>query len=282
MSSSTQLKMNGASEVPAHWIDQVADLLPEERRLAWYRDLSPWLRGLPTEDEFGRIAYAMGFLALLVRDTPPLLTEEREKLESLSKQLTQQMGSAVKTTAAYHQQLQERLNKLPGEIAKGVSPQALAAQMVEGLRQQFHQSGMAEITLQLREQAKELKSLVSTQSAALADLKSKVESTTQKAQLGIETLDRKAAAAVRESEHAVAEWDKTTSKTMLMLQLLTLLVTFILGVISAWNFFPRTITQQVPAAVQTPAPAASKMPPTLPSTKSAKRTHANSAQTQPK
>jgi len=282
MSSSTQLKLNGASEVPAHWVDQVADLLPEERRLAWYRDLSPWLRGLPAEDEFGRIAYAMGFLALLVRDTPPLLTEEREKLESFSKQLTQQMGSAVKTTAAYHQQLQERLNKLPGEIAKGVSPQALAAQMVEGLRQQFHQSGMPEVALQLREQAKELRTLVITQSTALADLKSKVESTTQKAQLGIETLERKAAAAVRESEHAVAEWNKTISKTMLMVQILTLLVAFTLGVLFAWNFFPRTITQQIPLPATVPVSPAPKMPATPLMKKSAKRTRANNAQTQQK
>lgn len=62
--SSTQLELNGAP----HWIDQVADLLPEERRLAWYRDLSPWLRGLPPQDE-----------------------------------------------------LQDRLSRLPAEIAKGVS-----------------------------------------------------------------------------------------------------------------------------------------------------------------
>ena len=39
--SNTQLERNGAPGVPPHWIDQVADLLPEERRLAWYRDLSP-------------------------------------------------------------------------------------------------------------------------------------------------------------------------------------------------------------------------------------------------
>ncbi len=222
--SSTQLELNGAP----HWIDQVADLLPEERRLAWYRDLNPWLRGLPPQDE-----------------------------------------------------LQDRLSRLPAEIAKGVSPQALAAQMVEGLRQQFHQSGMPDITLQLREQAKELRTVVATQSASLADLKSKVESTTQKAQLGIEMLDRKAAAAVRESEQAVTDWNKTTSKTMLMLQILTLLIVFLLGVAFCWSF-PRTITQQVPVPVPSPGSAAPKMQPTPPAKKSAKRTHANSAQTEPK
>ncbi len=279
---SAQLELNGAAIPLPHWTEQVAELLPEDKRLAWYRDLSPWLRALPAEDEFGRIAYAMGFLALLVRDTPPLLTEEREKLATLLQQIAQEMSAAVKTTAAYHQQLQDRLNKLPAEIAKGVSPQALAAQMVEGLRQQFHQSGMPEIATQLRAQVKDLKTLVTTQSDALADLTSKVEEVTEKAKQGIETLDRQAAAAVKESERVVAGWNKSTSKTMLMLQILTLLLVFVLGVAFCWNFFPRTITQQIPIPLPASASPAPQIQPTPAAKKPAKRIHANREQTQPK
>lgn len=280
--SSTQLELNGAPGVSPHWVDQVAELLPEERRLAWYRDLSPWLRGLPAEDEFGRIAYAMGFLALLVRDTPPLLTDEREKFAKLLQQLDREMGGAVKTTATYHQQLQECLNKLPGEIAKGVSPQALAAQMVEGLRQQFHQSGMPEVALQLKEQVKELKGLLTTQGAALGELKSKVGSVTEKAAQGIETLDRKATAIAEKSERVIETWDKSNSKTMLMLEILALLIAFMLGVAACWNFFPRTITQQIPVPAAVPVLPTPKTQPTPAAKKPVKRTHANSQQTQPK
>lgn len=67
------------------------------------------------------------------------------------------------------------------------------------------------IAMQLREQTKELITLVTTQSAALAELKSKVESATEKDTQGIDTLDRKAAA-VKESECVVADWNKSTSQ----------------------------------------------------------------------
>jgi hypothetical protein len=125
-----------------HWIDLVAEMLPEERRLAWYRDLSPWLRSLPPEDEFGRIAYAMGFLALLIRETPSQLAEERLKYAELSSQLARDMNAALKSTAAYHQRLEQRLTQLPAEFAQGVKPELIAKKMSESFRQQIAQTGL--------------------------------------------------------------------------------------------------------------------------------------------
>lgn len=101
-----------------------------------------WLRSLPPEDELGRIAYAMGFLALLIRETPPQLAEERAKYAELSAQLARDMNAALKSTAAYHQKLEQRLTQLPAEFAQGVKPEFMAQRMSESFRQQIAQTGL--------------------------------------------------------------------------------------------------------------------------------------------
>ena len=70
------------------WVEEVAALLPEESRLGWYRNVSPWLRTLPADDEVAHLAYSMGYLALLTRNTPELIAAERAKLAALLVKLT--------------------------------------------------------------------------------------------------------------------------------------------------------------------------------------------------
>jgi HAMP domain-containing protein len=139
---STPAEATAKTTPDQHWIDLVAEMLPEDRRLAWYRDLSPWLRSLPPEDEFGRIAYAMGFLALLIREMPPQLAEERIKYAELGGQLTRELNATLKNTAAYHQKLEQRLSQLSAEFAQGVKPELIAKKMSESFRQQIAQTGL--------------------------------------------------------------------------------------------------------------------------------------------
>ena len=112
------------------WIDEVAALLPEESRLGWYRNVRPWLRMLPPDDEVAHLAYSMGYLALLTRSTPLIVAEERAKLTDLLHRHRDDVIGAVKATADYHQKLNDRLKKLPSEIAQGLSPKALATEIV--------------------------------------------------------------------------------------------------------------------------------------------------------
>ena len=116
----TPIRETGAVTVPAsgplpnierdlRWIDEVAALLPEESRLGWYRNVGPWLRMLPPDDEVAHLAYSMGYLALLTRVTPELIAAERAKLAALSRSLIEEMTAAAKTTAVYHQKLSDRL-----------------------------------------------------------------------------------------------------------------------------------------------------------------------------
>ena len=125
----------------ADFIDDIAALLPAEQRSLWYRDMAH-LRRLPADDEMLRIARAMGFLALVTRQTPAQIAIEREQIAAILGDSVKAMQSARQDTVALHQQLDERLAQLPAEIAEGISPVAIAAKLSESLRQQFVASGI--------------------------------------------------------------------------------------------------------------------------------------------
>ena len=159
------------AERSLQWVDEIAALLPAESRLGWYRNVRPWLRMLPPDDEVAHLAYSMGYLALLTRNTPELIAAERVQLAALFHSLTEEMIGSVKTTAAYHQKLNDRLKILPGEIAQGLSPAALAAEIVDGVKEQFLQSGVSEVGRQLNEQGNRLRQLVSTHNNVVAEFR---------------------------------------------------------------------------------------------------------------
>ena len=132
-------------EQPAEsdFIDDIASLLPAQERPLWYRDMAH-LRRLPADDEILRIARAMGFLALVTRQTPAQIAIEREQIASILGDGVKAMQSARQDAIALHRQLDERLTKLPEAIAEGISPVAIAAKLSESLRQQFVASGIPE------------------------------------------------------------------------------------------------------------------------------------------
>jgi hypothetical protein len=125
----------------ADFIDDIAALLPAEQRSLWYRDMAH-LRRLPADDEMLRIARAMGFLALVTRQTPAQIAIEREQIAAILGDSVKAMQCARQDAAALHRQLHERLAHLPAEIAEGISPAAIAAKLSESLRQQFVASGI--------------------------------------------------------------------------------------------------------------------------------------------
>ena len=109
----------------------------------WYRDMAH-LRRLPADDEMLRIARAMGFLALVTRQTPAQIATEREKLATILDHSIKVIQCTRQDAIALHQQLEERLAQLPAEISEGISPTAIAAKLSESLRQQFVASGIPE------------------------------------------------------------------------------------------------------------------------------------------
>jgi ElaB/YqjD/DUF883 family membrane-anchored ribosome-binding protein len=147
-------------EQPAEsdFIDDIAALLPTEQRPLWYRDMSH-LRRLPPDDEMLRIARAMGFLALVTRQTPAQIAIEREQIASILSDSIKAMQSARQDAIALHRQLDERLTQLPATIAEGISPAAIAGKLSESLRQQFVASGIPETAKALAVVSKQTKQI---------------------------------------------------------------------------------------------------------------------------
>jgi hypothetical protein len=145
-------------EQPAEsdFIDDIARLLPAEQRPLWYRDMAH-LRRLPADDEMLRIARAMGFLALVTRQTPAQIAIERERLATILGDSIKAIQSARQDAVALRQQLEARLAQLPAEIAEGISPAAIAAKLSESLRQQFVASGIPETAQALAVVSKQTK-----------------------------------------------------------------------------------------------------------------------------
>jgi hypothetical protein len=103
------------------WVDDIAALLPDHLRVGWYRNVKPWIATLPPHDEVAHLAYAMGYLGLLIREAPPLVAAERVKLEATIQRLSGVVNESLSAAAGYHQLLEERLVKLPAEIAAAVN-----------------------------------------------------------------------------------------------------------------------------------------------------------------
>ncbi len=147
-------------EQPAEsdFIDDIAALLPTEQRPLWYRDMAH-LRRLPADDEMLRIARAMGFLALVTRQTPAQIAIEREQLATILADSVKAMQSARQDAIVLHRQIDERLTQLPEAIAEGISPAAIAGKLCESLRQQFVRSGIPETAQALAVISKQTKQI---------------------------------------------------------------------------------------------------------------------------
>jgi hypothetical protein len=113
---------------------------PSQREYFYQRML--YFRQLRPDDELLRIVEAMGFLALVIRDAPQAVATEREQIaETLASHLAS-FRELAGATEASHRALEDRLTRLPADIAKGIKPAAIAQAMTESLRQQFVQSGL--------------------------------------------------------------------------------------------------------------------------------------------
>lgn len=140
---SDELKIAASPNADADFIDEIAELLPPEQRAWWYRDMAH-LRRLPADDELLRIARAMGFLALITRQAPVEIAQEREKLTAALEHAISSTNAAREDTIRFHREVEKRLATMPQEIAEGVNPPALAAILAESLRQHFVASGLPE------------------------------------------------------------------------------------------------------------------------------------------
>jgi len=126
---------------PEDLFTAIATLLEPGQREYFYQRML-YFRHLRPEDELLRLVEAIGLLALLIRDAPHAVALERAQMAQLLETSLATMHAAAEAGQAYHQQLDDRLTRLPADLAQGISPEAIARAITESLRQQFVQSGL--------------------------------------------------------------------------------------------------------------------------------------------
>ena len=137
------------SDIPDSIFDSIARLLPAADREHFYRRMAR-LRDLSPNDDMLQIAEAMGFLTLLIRDTPLLIAAERLSLEAAFDRTLASFQDLHRKTINANRQIQERLDNLPAEILAGITPETIAAQIAESIRQHLAQDHLPTIIEELR------------------------------------------------------------------------------------------------------------------------------------
>ena len=129
--------------------DSLARLVPDELQAAYYRVFAH-TRMLSPDDEMLRILEAMGVLALLTRQTPKDIAEEREQFQELLCAHQQSSDEAQQKMLSFVRDLDSRLADLPAEIKLGLNPEQIAKILDESLRQHFLGSGLPDTVKALR------------------------------------------------------------------------------------------------------------------------------------
>ena len=122
---------------PHDLFDAIATLLEPGQREYFYQRML-YFRQLRPDDELLRIVEAIGFLALIIRDAPHAVAIEREHLEQLLATHRASVEATAKAARAHQEQLDDRLTRLPADIAAGISPPAIAQAICESLRSCLH------------------------------------------------------------------------------------------------------------------------------------------------
>ena len=132
---------------PDAWSDIVQRLTADKDRQE-FAELLHWFRSQPADDEFSKVAKLLGFLTLVGNNLPEALAEEARAIRLLSERIE-------KANAA----TDERLSKLPSEIAAGLDPSAIAKEMSHSFRQQLSQTALHETASLMKAAVITLKSL---------------------------------------------------------------------------------------------------------------------------
>jgi hypothetical protein len=140
-------------------IDSIANGMPVERRVDYYREMRR-LRSLRHDDEMLHILKIMQFPMSMMVGIPQRLAMEREKLER-----------ATGECMVLLQQTNERLARLPEEVAGGISAEAIAEKITPKIVA-AHRHAAHEAVSAVREMKSAISEVTTTARQATAELSS--------------------------------------------------------------------------------------------------------------
>jgi hypothetical protein len=246
-------------------VDRIAQDLPQEVRAAYYRELTH-CRSLPENDEMLRILRAMQFLTLLIRQVPEQVSTERVRLETLFGQTVQELREFTERAGEYRSTIEDRLAELPGTVAEGLRPAAVAREINESLRQQFAASTLPETARAMTAAAAQMKTAVAGFTKIAAAIHDDHRSTAAQARNTIEHLEssvsRAAGTAQQAAQQLSGAFRKELRWSIYTLVSLAAVLAFGVGILfDRWiSTSPDPTSQPQPAPVSAPKKVGPRAP----------------------
>jgi len=147
----------------------------------------------------------MQFLTMLMVQVPERVTTEREKFEQLLASALRTLQTTIKSCEGYQKQLHQRLEQLPENIANGISPQAIAAEINESLRQQFVQSTIPETARALAVVATQMNDVTTEFGRTATALGNRYRGAAEEARRAIDNIERTSSDAIATTRHGAQE-----------------------------------------------------------------------------
>jgi hypothetical protein len=244
-------------------IDRIANAMPAELRADYYRELRH-CRSLPENDEMLRVLRAMQFLVLLIEGAPARLGHERELVEGTLNRIRDELRESLDAGQQYHSRLEERLTGLPEEIAKGISPEAIAGTIKENLRQQFIRSTLPEIAEALAANSQQLTKICGEFAAASRKLSDSYDGAAKDARSAVTSIRSEISAAAAAAKQATDEqltFHTAYRWTAYSLSGLAVVIGFALGLLTdQWIMSAPKPVAEAPAPVVQAAPRQATKP----------------------
>lgn len=253
--------------------DAIGKMLEPAQREYFYQRML-YFRHLRPDDELLRIVEAMGLLALITREGPVEMASEREQLAAIMESALKSMHSMQESSAVWHAKLDVRLSNLPAEIARGMSPKAIAERIAENLRQQFAQSGIPQTADALVLAATEMNGATAEFQRTAATLTNSYSSTVKQADSAIADITRNIRQATDQAERSIAAIRATFSLEYKLSLAVFTSAAIILGLIL--GYFMNDWMHPAPERpAQAAAPATQVAPPSPPQQFHKKRSGSN-------
>ncbi len=257
--------------------ERISQALPPEQREEYWHEMA-YLKHLHPEDELLRLTRATGYLTQISQSVPLLIAKERERFEKLLTESVAAIERSHEATQSYYRKLEERLAKLPAEIAKGITPEAIAAKITESVRQQFAQTGLPETAQALIVVAKHIKQTAGEFDRTAGQLTNSYNGTAENARRAIDQIRSNISSATDAATNAAnrlnAEFSKDYKWSIATLTMGAFFLGLLLGFVLHWWAYPKTEEPQTPApaAIVQPSPPQKNNPPTS-SGKPARKKH---------
>ena len=226
-------------------IEKISYGLPLEVRAEFLNEMR-YLRSLPENDELLRILRVMQFLTLLMEQVPMRVLTEREKLEHACSEIIGIAKRLETTGSKYYQELDQRLTRLPGDIATGISPKAIVGLINDNLKKQFTLSTIPIVAKELAINAETIKTATREYTRASGELCDSWQETADEAQKTIEKINGAVSGAVKATQKAALDFSdifkKTYKKALWILCAMALATEIMIGLVIVNYVQPSTKT----------------------------------------